>query len=98
MKNYCFSKKLLFADYAILALMIAAFIIFSVTGRDTSNWAIVIGAWIAQIAISSGFYYWKAKAENLLKMSIELLKALPDEWREKADLNQMIEAVFSLKD
>lgn len=98
MKNYCFSKKLLFADYAILALMIAAFIIFSVTGRDTSNWAIVIGTWIAQIAISSGFYYWKAKAENLLKMSIELLKALPDEWREKADLNQMIEAVFSLKD
>lgn len=98
MKNYCFSKKLLFADYAILALMIAAFVIFSVTGRDTSNCAIVIGAWIAQIAISSGFYYWKAKAENLLKMSMQLLKELPDEWKEKADLNQMIEAVFSLKD
>ena len=98
MKNYCFSKKMLFADYAILVLMIVTFMVFSVTGRDTSNCAIVIGAWIAQIAISSGFYYWKAKAENLLKMSMQLLKELPDEWKEKADLNQMIEAVFSLKD
>ena len=63
----CFSKKMLIADYLILVQMVAVFMYFTYTGKDTSNCAIVIGAWIAQLAVSSGFYYWKAKNENLHK-------------------------------
>lgn len=52
----------------------------------------------AQIAVSSGFYYWKAKAENLLKMPIQLLDDLPEDMRERADPNQIIASVIGMKD
>ena len=95
-KKLCFSKKLLIADYAILVLMVVVFFVFSVTGHDTSNCAIVVGAWIAQIAISTGAYYWKAKAENLVKLPMELLKDLPEDMRERADPNQIIASVLGI--
>ena len=93
-QKWCFSKKLLAVDYVILLLMVAAFMVFTVIGNDTSNCAVVV----AQIAVSSGFYYWKAKAENLLKMPIHLLDDLPEDMRERADPNQIIEAVIGMKD
>ncbi len=92
----CFSKKLLIADYVILVLMIVAFFVFSLTDHDTSNCAIVVGAWIAQIAISTGAYYWKAKAENLVKLPMQLLADLPEDMREKADPNQIIASVLGI--
>lgn len=92
----CFSKKLLIADYAILGLMIVVFLVFSLTNHDTSNCAIVVGAWIAQIAISTGAYYWKAKAENLVKLPINMLKDIPADMRDKADPNQIIASVLGI--
>lgn len=95
-KKMEFSKKLLIADYVILALMVIAFFIFSMAGHDTSNCAIVVSAWIAQIAISTGAYYWKAKAENLVKLPLLLMAELPEDMREKADPNAIIEAVLGI--
>lgn len=94
----CFSKKLLIADYLLFILLVAGFMYFTFTGKDTGNCAIVIGAWIAQLAVSSGFYYWKAKCENLVKMPIQMLKDLPADMREKADPNQIIASVIGMKD
>lgn len=96
--GWCFSKKLLAADYGILILLIAAFIVFTFMGKDTTNLAIVIGSWIAQLAVSSGFYYWKAKSENLVKMPIQMLYAIPEDMKEKADPNQIIASVLGMKD
>lgn len=92
----CFSKKLLIVDYAILVLMVAVFFVFSLTDHDTSNCAIVVGAWIAQIAISTGAYYWKAKAENLVKLPITMLKDIPADMRDRADPNQIIASVLGI--
>lgn len=89
----CFSKKLLIADYVILVLLM---LLFLVPVIDTTNLAIVIVAWVAQIAISSGCYYWKAKAENLVKMPILLLEDLPKDMRERADPNQIIASVLGI--
>ena len=50
----CFSKKLLIADYAILVLMIVAFFAFTMNGHDTSNCAIVVGAWIQEKGYGMG--------------------------------------------
>lgn len=97
-RKWCFSKKLLLVDYVILLAMVVAFFIFTIKGKDTSNCAVVVGAWIAQIAVSSGFYYWKAKAENLLKMPIQLLNDLPEDMKERADPNQIIASVIGMKD
>lgn len=97
-KKLCFSKKLLMADYVVLAILLVWLVVFSNQEKDTSNLAVVIAAWIAQIAVSSGFYYWKAKAENLVKMPIQMLQDLPEDMRERADPNQIIESVIGIKD
>ena len=88
-----FSKKLLIADYAILFFLVIAYFM---PGIDTSSWAIVIAAWIAQIAISSGAYYWKSKSENLVKLPITMLKDIPEDMRERADPNQIIASVLGI--
>lgn len=88
-----FSKKLLIADYAILFLMLIGYFM---PGIDTMNWAIVIAAWITQIAISSGAYYWKSKSENLVKLPIAMLKDIPEDMRERADPNQIIASVLGI--
>ena len=95
-KKMEFSKKLLIADYAVLVLMILVFFAFSLSGHDTSNCSIVVSAWIAQIAVSTGAYYWKAKAENLVKLPLLLLAELPEDMREKSDPNAIIEAVLGI--
>jgi hypothetical protein len=92
-KKMCFSKKLLIADYVILVLLIVALFIPNV---DTGSVSVVLCAWIAQIAISSGFYYWKAKSENLIKLPIQLLADLPEDMRERADPNQIIASVLEI--
>ena len=91
--NLCFSKRLLIADYVILLLLL---VLFAVPGLDTMNWALIVVAWIAQIAISTGAYYWKAKAENLVKLPIAMLKDIPEDMREKADPNSIIAAVLGI--
>ena len=92
-KKLCFSKKLLIADYAILLLLILMFFLPSI---DKDNLSMVLATWIAQIAISSGCYYWKAKAENLVKMPVLLLNDLPEDMRERADPNQIIASVLGI--
>lgn len=89
----CFSKKLMVADYIILVLML---LMFLVPGFDTMNWAMIVVAWIAQIAISTGAYYWKAKAENLVKLPLQLLADLPEDMREKADPNAIVASVLGI--
>ena len=70
--------------------------VFFVPGIDTLNWALIVVAWIAQIAISSGAYYWKSKSENLVKLPIAMLNDLPEDMREKADPNQIIASVLGI--
>lgn len=95
-KKTCFSKKLLIADYTVLFLLIGAFMAFTALNMDTTNCAIVIGGWTAQIAVSSGFYYWKSKAENLIKMPVMLLDDLPADMRDRADPNAIIASVLGI--
>ena len=91
-----FSKKLLIADYVILAVLLAAFVVGVFTGHDVSQLAIVLCAWIAQVGVSTAAYYWKAKSENLVKLPLLLLGKLPEDMREKADPNQIIASVLGI--
>ena len=88
-----FGKKLLIADYTVLLVML---LMFFVPGIDTLNWAIIVVAWIAQVGISTNAYYKKAKAENLVKLPIYMLKEIPADMKEKADPNQIIASIISL--
>lgn len=87
---------MLLIDYLLLAVILWKFFEAAKLGLDVTNHAIVTGAWIAQIAISSGAYYWKAKAENLVKLPIYMLKELPRDMRDKADPNQIVQAIMGI--
>lgn len=89
----CFSKKLLITDYVILGVLM---LLFLPPDGDKTNLAIVLVAWIAQIAISTGAYYWKAKAENLVKLPIVMLNDIPEDMREKVDPNSIIASVLGI--
>lgn len=61
------SKKiLLFAD-GLLTVACIAGIIISFVCRDTSPFAYIVPAISSLAATSHGFYYWKAKNENIQK-------------------------------
>lgn len=93
-KKVEFCKKLLIADYVILALLLIVFCLCVLRFYDTSNFAVILGAWITQIGITTGFYCWKAKAENMIKLPIYLLESLPAEMKERTDPNQVIMSVL----
>ena len=97
-KKLCCSKKLLIATFVVLFVLLLLMRADALAGRDTTNWATVICGWFAVMAVAIGFYYWKAKAENLVKMPIQMLKDLPEDMKEKADPNQIIAAVLGIKD
>ena len=95
-RKLCFSKKLMVADYVILAVFIIALFVLIILDRNATEWAVATAAWIAQVGISTGAYYWKAKGENLVKLPMQLLKELPDDMREKADPNSIIASVMGI--
>lgn len=94
--KWCFSKKLLIADYVIMGVILIVLLALIVGDKNASEWSMVVVAWVAQLAISTGAYYWKAKSENLVKLPIYLLKELPPDMREKADPNSIIASVLGI--
>lgn len=91
-----YSKKLLDRDYKILGVMLVILIVLIIFDKGATEWAVATGAWIAQIAISTGAYYWKSKSENLVKLPILLLNDLPEDMREKADPNSIISSIMTI--
>lgn len=59
-------KLLLFTDTLLIVVCIAGIVIAYVC-RDTSPFAYIIPAVSGLAATSHGFYYWKAKNENMQK-------------------------------
>lgn len=89
MKKLAFSKKLLIADYIIFVVLVICAAIF-----QTVDFTSVIVAWIVQLGISSGAYYWKAKNENRVKVPILVIKSLPPDIRDQVDLTQIVTAII----
>ena len=83
-----FSKKLLIADYVVLIALVVLQIIF-----PNIELSAIIIAWMAQIAVSSGAYYWKARHENRMKIPISVIRSLPKSMRSEIDLTQIIVAL-----
>lgn len=97
-ESWCWSKKMLAVDYAIMMFLLALIIIFAVLGIDAMYISAFAAVWAVQLGYSSGCYYAKAKAENMIKLPLMLFKSLPPEIMEKIDPNDVIPAIFGLKD
>ncbi len=89
MRKAEFSKVLLFVDYLIMIVLIFLTIKFPEVDFITLD-----VAWIAQIGVSSGFYYWKAKADNRVKVPVKVLQDLPRNIRNKVDWTQVIVSII----
>lgn len=82
-----FSKFMILLDYLIeVVLLIATYF--------NSEMAAVVIAWSGQLAISTGFYYWKSRMENRVKLPILLLKSLPKELRDELDMTDIIKSII----
>lgn len=90
MKRKEFSKKLLICDYIIFLLLVLCHLIWG-------NLTEIIVAWAAQLGISSGFYYWKAKSENRTKIPIKVISSLPPEIRKEVNLTELIQTVIQME-
>ena len=74
MKKREFSKRILtMVALATAAIVVAAFVLMW-HARDTSALAYIIPGIFAELSAATGFYFWKAKAENMIKLDIERKK------------------------
>lgn len=89
MKKTEFSKILLYADYLTMVVLIFLTIKFPEIDFITLD-----VAWIAQIGVSSGFYYWKAKSDNRTKVPINVIKSLPKSMRDDLELTPIIVSII----
>lgn len=78
-KKVEFSKVILtVVAFAAAVIVISSFVIMWRTG-DTSPLAYIIPGIFAELSAATGFYFWKAKAENQIKL---------DAWRKKLELSE----------
>ena len=68
-KKMEFSKKILIVvSIATVLIVIASFILMWRT-MDLSPLSYIITGIFAELASATGFYYWKAKNENMIKLT-----------------------------
>lgn len=63
-----FSKKLLYVIFATTGIIIAFTLYIIWDTKDTSPLAYLIPAVFTEVATATGFYYWKARKENEIKL------------------------------
>ena len=74
------SKKILVVNILIAVLLAIAVTVGAFLGKDMSQVAAIAVGWDAQLAVSVGFYYWKAKNENRSIHAMKLVKDLAKEY------------------
>ncbi len=65
---------------------------------DLTTIGIVIGTWVAQLGLSSAAYYVLIKSEHKIELPMRLLNELPDDIKERVDMNTIITTVLSTSD
>ena len=80
-KRLCCSKKIVLASYTVTVLLT----ILTVAGaffsqNDITPIATVAGLAWAETAACNAFYFWKAKNENRIKLTQQMVKDLADKY------------------
>ncbi|MBO0602769.1 hypothetical protein I2483_13960 [Sporosarcina sp. E16_3] len=63
-----FSKKILLAMFAITLIIVACAIAMSYMTQTTDVYDYLIPSIFGELSVGTGFYYWKAKRENEIKL------------------------------
>ena len=59
---------------------------------------VIIGVWVAQLAISTGAYYIMVRSDHKIQLPIYLINELPDDIKSNVDMTQVITSVLSCTD
>jgi hypothetical protein len=81
MKKIEFSKLILIVAYATGVVFTAIAGWVAIVGGDAGSFANIVLAIWGLVSTAVGFYYWKAKAENMIKIG----KKIPKELMESLD-------------
>lgn len=82
-----FSKFLLLINYIIFAALAICACFFDVLSE-------IAVAWVGVLVIGTGFYFWKSKAENKMKIPMYMLVKLPKELRDDVDMTEIIKSIL----
>lgn len=81
-KKLCCSKKIVVVSYVATGLLTATLVLgvfLAPVETSLSPLEVVTGLAWGETAVASGFYYWKARTENKIKLT----KAMVDDWADK---------------
>ncbi len=73
------SKVILLVSYIFGVILTGLTVTGIVLGYDVTPLGIITGAAFGEISIANGFYYNKAKKENVIKIAVGLSKNIPAE-------------------
>lgn len=68
-KRYEFSKVMLSLVTAVVLILTIFLMWMMIITRDLSPASYLLTGWFAEFATATAFYYWKAKAENVIKLT-----------------------------
>ncbi len=68
MTGITFSKKILYGTTIVVLVLTLFTLIMVWLTKDLSILNVLIPSWFTQFSVATGFYYNKAKAENLIKL------------------------------
>lgn len=78
------SKKIILASWVTAILLTAVAVVGSFKGCDmTAVSVITTSAWV-EVSAANAFYFWKAKKENVMKITIGCVKDNPNLAQEMA--------------
>lgn len=81
MKHLCCSKKIVLASYIITILLTLVTVLGAfLSSHDMTPIATVAGLSWAETAACNAFYFWKAKNENRIKLTQQMVKDLADKY------------------
>ena len=81
-RRLCCSKKIVVVSYVVTGLLTATLVLGVFLAPSEINLTpleVVTGLAWGETAVASGFYYWKARTENRIKLT----KAMVDDWADK---------------
>lgn len=74
------SKLILLVDFLVAVTLTVLVVVGAFLELDMSQVSTVALAWDGQLAVATGFYYWKARHENRSKGTQQLVRELADQY------------------
>lgn len=80
-KRMCCSKKIIVVSYTVTILLTLLCVYGCLlTGRDMTPLVTLTGLAWAETTSANAFYFWKAKAENRIKLINSMVQSLGDKY------------------